>query len=72
MPASVPRDSIHECRVCRVSVVGLTEYASHISSPLHKQGVQARWREGTGADLEEKYFGEELAHLIEKRKEFIR
>nr|XP_023683250.1 zinc finger protein 106 isoform X2 [Paramormyrops kingsleyae] len=66
------RDCIHECRVCRVSVVGLTEYASHISSPLHKQRVQARWREGTGAHLEEKYFDEELARLIEKRKELNR
>uniref|UniRef100_A0A3B3S616 Zinc finger protein 106 n=1 Tax=Paramormyrops kingsleyae TaxID=1676925 RepID=A0A3B3S616_9TELE len=72
LSASVPRDCIHECRVCRVSVVGLTEYASHISSPLHKQRVQARWREGTGAHLEEKYFDEELARLIEKRKELNR
>ncbi|XP_048831700.1 zinc finger protein 106-like [Brienomyrus brachyistius] len=66
------RDCSHECRVCRVSVVGLTEYASHISSPLHKQRVQARWREDTGAGRQERYFHEELACLIEKRKELNR
>ncbi|KAJ8289630.1 hypothetical protein GJAV_G00003520 [Gymnothorax javanicus] len=64
------RDCGHECRVCRVSVVGLTAYAAHISSALHKQRVTERESGGDGP--EEDYFDKELVELIEKRKEQIR
>ncbi|KAJ8340934.1 hypothetical protein SKAU_G00332250 [Synaphobranchus kaupii] len=66
------RDCDHECRVCRVSVVGLTDYASHISSPLHKQRVEKQERDCSGDGPEEEYFDKELVQLIEKRKEQIR
>ncbi|XP_030575042.1 zinc finger protein 106 isoform X2 [Archocentrus centrarchus] len=66
------RDCGHECRVCKVKVVGLTDYASHISSPTHKQKVEAADRKPAGHDHEEDYFDQELVDLIEKRKEKIR
>ncbi|XP_036397703.1 zinc finger protein 106 [Megalops cyprinoides] len=66
------RDCDHECRVCRVSVVGLTAYASHISSSTHKQRVEAQERECAGGGPEENYFDKELVQLIKKRKEMIR
>ncbi|XP_041122231.1 zinc finger protein 106-like [Polyodon spathula] len=67
------RDCDHECRVCRVTVVGLTAYASHISSQLHKDKAEAREREDAGkGDAVEQYFDKDLIELIEKRKERIR
>ncbi|XP_072545598.1 zinc finger protein 106 [Salminus brasiliensis] len=66
------RDCGHECRVCGVTVVSLTEYASHISSPVHKQLVEAHQRQASKADQDEEYFDKEMVELIEKRKEFIR
>lgn len=69
---SLPRDCGHECRVCKVKVVSLTDYASHISSPMHKQKVEAADQKPAGHDHEEDYFDQELAELIEKRKEKIR
>ncbi|XP_036448642.1 LOW QUALITY PROTEIN: zinc finger protein 106 [Colossoma macropomum] len=66
------RDCGHECRVCGVTVVSLTEYADHISSPVHKQRVEARQRQASKTDQDEEYFDKEMVELIEKRKEFIR
>ncbi|XP_031592868.1 zinc finger protein 106 [Oreochromis aureus] len=66
------RDCGHECRVCKVKVVSLTDYASHISSPTHKQNVEAADQKPAGLDHEEDYFDQELVDLIEKRKEKIR
>ncbi|XP_071353627.1 zinc finger protein 106 [Trachinotus anak] len=66
------RDCGHECRVCKVTVVSLTDYASHISSPSHKQNVEAAEQKHAGNDHEEDYFDQALADLIEKRKEQIR
>lgn len=68
--ASVPRDCSHECRVCRVTVVGLSTYAKHISSQLHKDKVYARDAEGSKEeDEEEEYFDKELIQLINQRRE---
>ncbi|XP_039992519.1 zinc finger protein 106 [Xiphias gladius] len=69
---SLPRDCGHECRVCKVMVVSLTDYASHISSPSHKQIVEAAEQKHAGNDHEEDYFDQALVDLIEKRKEQIR
>lgn len=69
---SIPRDCGHECGVCGVKVAGLTNYADHISSPLHKQRVEAHEQKMRGSDHEEDYFDKELVQLIEKRKELIR
>lgn len=69
---SLPRDCGHECRVCKVTVVSLTEYASHISSPTHKQKVEAAEQKNTGPYCKEDYFDQVLVDLIEKRKEQIR
>ncbi|KAJ8289135.1 hypothetical protein COCON_G00017940 [Conger conger] len=66
------RDCDHECRVCRVSVVGLTAYAGHISSPLHKQRTEEQERQSGAEGPDEEYFDKELVQLIEKRKEQIR
>ncbi|XP_066526131.1 zinc finger protein 106 [Hoplias malabaricus] len=66
------RDCGHECRVCGVTVVSLTEYADHISSPIHKQRVEAQKRQAWKTDQDEEYFDKEMVKLIEKRKEFIR
>lgn len=66
------RDCGHECRVCKVTVVSLTDYASHISSPTHKQNVEAAEQKHAGNDHEEDYFDQALVDLIEKRKEQIR
>ncbi|MBN3296138.1 ZN106 protein, partial [Amia calva] len=67
------RDIDHECRACRVTVVGLTAYADHISSQLHKEKVEEKEREDEGKDdSEEEYFEDDLIQLIEKRKEQIR
>ncbi|KAM8834179.1 zinc finger protein 106 [Synchiropus picturatus] len=63
------RDCGHECRVCKVTVTSLTDYASHISSPTHKQNVERR---PSGMEWEKDYFDPELVDLIEKRKEQIR
>lgn len=67
---SLPRDCGHECRVCKVTLVSLTDYASHISSPTHKQNVEAAEKKKN--DQEEDYFDQALTDLIEKRKEQIR
>uniref|UniRef100_M3YEK9 Zinc finger protein 106 n=1 Tax=Mustela putorius furo TaxID=9669 RepID=M3YEK9_MUSPF len=65
------RDSNHECRVCGVTEVGLSAYAKHISSQLHKDNVDAQEREddGKGEEEEEDYFDKELIQLIKQRKE---
>lgn len=55
-----------------MKVVSLTDYASHISSPVHKQNVEAADQKPPGLDREEDYFDQELVDLIEKRKEKIR
>ncbi|KAG8560832.1 hypothetical protein GDO81_015147 [Engystomops pustulosus] len=62
------RDCSHECRVCRVTVVGLSTYAKHISSQLHKDNVDAQEKEEQ-EEAEEEYFDKELIQLIKKRKE---
>ncbi|XP_062432307.1 zinc finger protein 106 [Rhea pennata] len=64
------RDSNHECRVCRVTLVGLSAYAKHISSQLHKDNVDAHDREGEEKEeAEEEYLDKELIQLIKQRKE---
>ncbi|NXH11198.1 ZN106 protein, partial [Bucco capensis] len=64
------RDSNHECRVCRVTVVGLSAYAKHISSQLHKDNVDAHDRKEEEEDeAEEEYFDKEIIQLIKQRKE---
>ncbi|CAG5866819.1 unnamed protein product [Menidia menidia] len=69
---SRPRDCGHECRVCKVKVVSLTDYASHISSPTHKQNAEAADKKQGRSDRDEDYFDQALVELIEKRKEQIR
>ncbi|NXG68555.1 ZN106 protein, partial [Baryphthengus martii] len=64
------RDSNHECHVCRVTLVGLSAYAKHISSQLHKDNVDAHDRkEQEGEEAEDNYFDKELIQLIKQRKE---
>ncbi|NXJ65727.1 ZN106 protein, partial [Rostratula benghalensis] len=64
------RDSNHECRVCRVTLVGLSAYAKHISSQLHKDNVDAHDRkEEEKEEAEEEYLDKELIQLIKQRKE---
>ncbi|KAK7904539.1 hypothetical protein WMY93_017146 [Mugilogobius chulae] len=66
------RDCGHECRVCKVTMVSLTDYASHISSPKHKQNVEDFERIPARNVPEEEYFDNALVELIEKRHEQIR
>ncbi|KAM4723927.1 zinc finger protein 106 [Anableps anableps] len=66
------RDCGHECRVCKVKVVSLTDYAAHISSLTHKQNVEAADKQRARNDHDEEYFDQTLVDLIEKRKEQIR
>ncbi|XP_067223638.1 zinc finger protein 106 isoform X2 [Chanodichthys erythropterus] len=66
------RDCGHECRVCGVTEVSLTDYASHISSPSHKQRVEDQKHQPSNEDKDEKYFDKDIVQLIEKRKEMIR
>ncbi|XP_030212183.1 5E5 antigen isoform X2 [Gadus morhua] len=68
------RDCGHDCTVCRVTLVSLTDYAGHISSPQHKQNVEAsESAAGAGSqDRDMDYFDQALVDLIEKRKELIR
>ncbi|NWI66911.1 ZN106 protein, partial [Todus mexicanus] len=64
------RDSNHECRVCRVTLVGLSAYAKHISSQLHKDNVDAYDRkEEEKEEAEEEYLDKELIQLLKQRKE---
>ncbi|XP_075008154.1 zinc finger protein 106 isoform X1 [Calonectris borealis] len=64
------RDSNHECRVCRVTLVGLSAYAKHISSQLHKDNVDAHDRRGEEKEeAEEEYLDKEVIQLIKQRKE---
>ncbi|XP_070613839.1 zinc finger protein 106 [Erythrolamprus reginae] len=63
------RDSNHECQVCRVTVVGLSAYAKHISSQLHKDGVEAHGAEEEKEKTDEEYFDKELLQLIQQRNE---
>ncbi|KGL79034.1 Zinc finger protein 106, partial [Tinamus guttatus] len=64
------RDSNHECQVCRVTLVGLSAYAKHISSQLHKDNVDAHDRkEEEKEEAEEEYLDKELIQLIKQRKE---
>ncbi|NXB99197.1 ZN106 protein, partial [Orthonyx spaldingii] len=64
------RDSSHECRVCRVTLVGLSAYAKHISSQLHKDNVNAHDRkEDEKEEAEEEYLDKELIQLIKQKKE---
>lgn len=67
--ASLPRDSNHECQVCRVTVVGLSAYAKHISSQLHKDNVDAHDKAEEKEEAEEEYLDKELIQLIKQRKE---
>ncbi|XP_054653351.1 zinc finger protein 106 [Dunckerocampus dactyliophorus] len=66
------RDCGHECRVCKVSVVSLTDYASHISSAAHKQHLEALEKKPVSLDRNEDYFDQVLVDAIHKRKEQIR
>lgn len=68
----VPRDCGHECRVCKVTVASLTDYASHISSPTHKQNVEDFERTPARCGRDEDYFDKSLVELIEKRNKQIR
>ncbi|XP_029454483.1 zinc finger protein 106 isoform X2 [Rhinatrema bivittatum] len=65
------RDSNHECRVCRVTVVGLSAYAKHISSQLHKDNADAhdRVQEEGKEEADEEYVDKELIQLIKQRKQ---
>uniref|UniRef100_A0A672N9X8 Zinc finger protein 106 n=1 Tax=Sinocyclocheilus grahami TaxID=75366 RepID=A0A672N9X8_SINGR len=63
------RDCGHECRVCGVSEVSLTDYASHISSPLHKQHVEDQKNRPTKEDQDEEYFDKDIVQLIEKQEQ---
>ncbi|NXU82233.1 ZN106 protein, partial [Xiphorhynchus elegans] len=64
------RGSNHECRVCRVTLVGLSSYAKHISSQLHKDNVNAHDRkEEEKEEAEEEYLDKELIQLIKQKKE---
>ncbi|NXS59085.1 ZN106 protein, partial [Brachypteracias leptosomus] len=64
------RDSNHECRVCRVTLVGLSAYAKHISSQLHKDNVDVHDRkQEEKEEAEEEYIDKELIQLIKQRKE---
>ncbi|NXB05996.1 ZN106 protein, partial [Cnemophilus loriae] len=64
------RDSSHECRVCRVTLVGLSAYAKHISSQLHKDNINAHDRkEEEKEEAEEEYLDKELIQLIKQKKE---
>uniref|UniRef100_A0A8C8SXJ0 Zinc finger protein 106 n=1 Tax=Pelusios castaneus TaxID=367368 RepID=A0A8C8SXJ0_9SAUR len=65
------RDSNHKCQVCRVTVVGLSAYAKHISSQLHKDNIDAHDREEEEGKekADEEYFDKELVQLIKQRKE---
>ncbi|XP_017269259.1 zinc finger protein 106 isoform X2 [Kryptolebias marmoratus] len=69
---SLPRDCGHECRVCKVKVGSLTDYASHISSPTHKQNVETADKQHAGNNHDEDYFDQALVDLIEKRNKQIR
>ncbi|NXH40767.1 ZN106 protein, partial [Dicaeum eximium] len=63
-------DSSHECRVCRVTLVGLSAYAKHISSQLHKDNVNAHDRkEEEKEEAEEEYLDKEVIQLIKQKKE---
>ncbi|NXD65533.1 ZN106 protein, partial [Eolophus roseicapillus] len=67
------RDSSHECRVCRVTLVGLSAYAKHISSQLHKDNVDDHDRkEEEKEEAEEEYLDKEVIQLIKQRKELNR
>ncbi|TRY81344.1 hypothetical protein DNTS_009681 [Danionella cerebrum] len=70
--SSVPRDCGHECRVCGITEVSLTDYANHISSPLHKQHVEDQKRKPLNEGQDEEYFDKDVVQLIEKRKEIVR
>ncbi|KAF2980056.1 hypothetical protein EK904_009492 [Melospiza melodia maxima] len=64
------RDSSHECRVCRVTLVGLSAYAKHISSQLHKDNVNAHDRKEEEKEVaEEDDLDKELIQLIKQKKE---
>ncbi|XP_060118911.1 zinc finger protein 106 isoform X1 [Heteronotia binoei] len=63
------RDSNHECQVCRVTVVGLSSYAKHISSQLHKDNVEAHDGDEGKEEADEEYFDKELIQLIKQRNE---
>ncbi|NXH92152.1 ZN106 protein, partial [Edolisoma coerulescens] len=64
------RDSSHECRVCRVTLVGLSAYAKHISSQLHKDNVNSHDRkEEEKEEAEEEYLDKEVIQLIKLKKE---
>ncbi|XP_065610848.1 zinc finger protein 106 isoform X2 [Cyrtonyx montezumae] len=63
------RDSNHECQVCRVTLVGLSAYAKHISSQVHKDNVDAHDKAEEKEEAEEEYLDKELIQLIKQRKE---
>lgn len=66
------RDCGHECRICGVTEVSLTDYASHISSHSHKQRIEDQKYQPLNEDQDEDYFDKDIVQLIEKRKEMIR
>ncbi|XP_007428669.1 zinc finger protein 106 [Python bivittatus] len=66
---SFPRESNHKCQVCRVTVVGLSAYAKHISSQLHKDNVEVHDAEEEKEEADEEYFDKELIQLIQQRNE---
>nr|XP_061798527.1 zinc finger protein 106-like [Nerophis lumbriciformis] len=66
------RDCGHDCRVCKVSLVSLTDYAGHISSPAHKQNVEKEKNMPGCVNSGEDYFDKNLVELIYKRKEKLR
>ncbi|XP_018087710.1 zinc finger protein 106 isoform X2 [Xenopus laevis] len=61
------RDCNHKCCVCQVTVVGLSAYAKHISSQLHKDNVHAQDKKKQKEQAEEQYFDKELIKLIKQR-----
>ncbi|NXJ07606.1 ZN106 protein, partial [Odontophorus gujanensis] len=63
------RDSSHECQVCRVTLVGLSAYAKHISSQVHKDNVDAHDKAEEKEEAEEEYLDKELIQLIKQRKD---
>ncbi|OXB72503.1 UNVERIFIED_CONTAM: hypothetical protein H355_002774 [Colinus virginianus] len=63
------RDSNHECQVCRVTLVGLSAYAKHISSQVHKDNVDAHDKVEEKEEAEEEYLDKEVIQLIKQRKE---
>lgn len=52
-----------------MTVVGLSAYAKHISSQLHKDNAEAQDGEEGKEEAAEEYFDQELIQLIQQRNE---